>query len=336
MCSSDRRLEVMSLSNESNQGKLYCTFLFSDISEWELFVAKILSEQSLVEHWFVVDGEYSFKGEFIGLCAKNLLQNEPRLSQFISRITIIENRENFFESLKYSSRPSVVDFLRTIRNRTYIKTLRKEKVFFSVEKNTRDLATASVLDRCKNSDWLFISDVDEILDSSGPRGEYIRDKLSKAPGKVLRVHRLRYVFDFDNLDPQIKFCPIVQISLLRGNRQFKISDFRFRQDGLILSGKALVFEYSYCFPLDAIKRKLQNFAHVGPDKDMFSAALRLNHHFIQPGMSDAPRVWLEQCEIEGELHAAYIIQNLSHLRTGNINPDYKLARSIEYPQLFFS
>jgi hypothetical protein len=310
--------------------------LFSDASEWELFVAKILSEQNLVEHWFVVDGEYSFKGEFIGLCAKNLLQNEPRLIQFQSRITIIENSENLFEGLRYSIRPSFADFLRTIRNRAKVKTLRREKIFFSVEMQTRDLATSSVLDRCEDSDWLLITDVDEILDTSGSRQGYIRDKLDKASGKIFRALRLRYVFDFDNLDPQIKFCPIVQISLLRGNQPSKISEFRFRQDGLILSGKALVFEYSYCFPLDAIRRKLQNFAHVGPDEDMFSAALRLNHHFVQPGMKNTPRVWLEQSEIEPDLHPAYIIEHISQLRTGNISPDYKLARSIEYPQLFLN
>ena len=324
----------MSLPNGFNQGKLYCTFLFSDASEWELFVAKILSEQNLVEHWFVVDGEYSFKGELIGLCAKNLFRNESRLAQFESRITFIENRENFFESLRYSIRPSVVDFLRSIRNRAQVKTLRREKVFFSVEKKTRDLATSSVLERCEDSDWLLISDVDEILDTSGSRWTYIRDKLAKTSGKILRVLRLRYVFDFDNLDPQIKFCPIVQISLLRGSRPSKISEFRFRQDGVILSGKPLVFEYSYCFPLDAIKRKLRNFAHVGPDDDMFSAALRLNHHFVQPGMNNSARVWLEKSDIEGDLHSAYIIENISHLRTGNINPDYKEARRIEFPQLF--
>jgi hypothetical protein len=324
----------MSLSNESNQGKLYCTFLFSDASEWELFVAKILSEQNLVEHWFVVDGEYSFKGELIGLCAKKLLQNEPRLIEFESRITIIENKVNFFEDLRYSIKPSVIDFLRTIRNRAQVRILRKEKVFFAVEKLTRDLATASVLDRCEDSDWLLISDVDEILDTSGSRWEYIRDKLANTSGKILRVHRLRYVFDFDNLDPQIKFCPIVQISLLRGNRPSKISEFRFRQDGVILSGKPLIFEYSYCFPLDAIRRKIQNFAHVGPDEDIFAAALRLNHHFVQPGMNTTTRVWLEKSDIEGDLHSAYIIENISHLRTGNVNPDYKEARSIEYPQLF--
>jgi hypothetical protein len=324
----------MSLSNGSNQGKLYCTFLFSDASEWELFVAKILSEQNLVEHWFVVDGEYSFKGELIGLCAKNLFRNESRLVQFESRITIIETRENFFESLRYSIKPSVVDSLRAIRNRTQARTLHREKIFFSVEKLTRDLATASVLERCEDSDWLLISDVDEILDTSGSRREYIRDKLAKTSGKILRVLRLRYVFDFDNLDPQIKFCPIVQISLLRGKEPSKISEFRFRQDGVILSGKPLIFEYSYCFPLDAIRRKLRNFAHVGPDEDMFSAALRLNHHFVQPGMNTTARVWLEKSDIEDDLHSAYIIENISHLRTGNVNPDYKEARSIEYPRLF--
>jgi hypothetical protein len=325
----------LSFSRHSNFRKLYCTFLFSDAAEWELFVAKILSEQNLVEHWFVVDGEYNFKGEYIGLKAKNLLLNEPRLVDYRSRITIIENKDNFFVNERHSARPSFTDFLRNLRNGALGKTLQKEKIYFSVEKRTRDLATSSVLGICRDSDWLLITDVDEILDTYGPRGKYISEKLAKVSGKFLRVLRVRYVFDFDNLDPQIKFCPIIQIALLRGNQYSKISDFRFRQDGLILTLKPLVFEYSYCFSMNAIKRKLQNFAHVAPDKDMFSAALRLNHHFIQPGMNTANRIWLDQSAPELEFHAIYIVENLAKLRTGNVNPNHKEARKKEFPQLFY-
>ena len=334
MYSLPERRGEMSLSSKTKQGKLYCTFLFSDTSEWELFVAKILSEKNLVEHWFVVEGEYSFKGERIGLRANEKLENEPRLLIYRSRITIIENQENLFESAKLSIKPSFSDSLRSIRNRSLGKILRKEKIFFSVEKRTRDLATSSILDVCQDSDWLLITDVDEILDTADSRGQYIRDKLAEAQGKFLRVSRLRYVFDFDNLDPQVKFCPIIKISLLRGEQPSKISDFRFRQDGLIVTAKPLVYEYSYCFSVDAINRKLQNFAHVGPNSDIFSAALRLNHHFIQPGMDTTNRIWLEQSTPELEFHAAYIIENIANLQTRNINPDYKIARRNEFPELF--
>jgi len=315
---------------------IYCTFLFSDTAEWELFVAKILSEKNLVKKWFVVDGAYNFKGDYIGLCANTLLQNEPRLNLYKSRIQVIESKTNYFYETKSTFKRSLTNFFRNIRNRAHLKLIQKEELFFSVEKLTRDLATLDILNQGEDDDWLLITDVDEILDTSGSRGQFIEDKLSATLGKSVRVKRLRYVFDFDNLDPQAKFCPIIKISLLKGLRPSKISDFRFRHDGLILSEKPLVFEYSYCFPLDAIRRKLQNFAHVGPNEDMFSAALRLNHHFVQPGMNTAPRVWLKQSEMEDDLHSAYIIENISQLRTGNVNPDYKLARSIEHPQLFLN
>lgn len=324
----------MSFSRQSSSGKLYCTFLFSDAAEWELFVAKILSEKNLIEHWFVVDGEYNFKGEYIGLKAKNLLLNEPRLVNYRSRITIIENKDNFFVSARHSIKPSFADFLRKLRNRSLGKTLQNEKIYFSVEKRTRDLATSSVLEICQDSDWLLITDVDEIFDTYGPRTKYISEKLAKVSGKFLRVLRIRYVFDFDNLDPQVKFCPLIQIALLRGNEPSRISDFRFRQDGLLLTLKPLVFEYSYCFSINAVKRKLQNFAHVGPDKEMFSAALRLNHHFIQPGMNTTNRIWLDQSAPELEFHAVYIFENLVKLKTGNVNPDYEEARKIEFPRQF--
>lgn len=324
----------MDLKNNANTKRLYCTFLFSDPSEWELFVAKILSEQNLVTHWFVVDGDFSFKGEYIGLCAKDMLLKEARLEKYRSRITIIENKENFYESAKVAVKSSYTDTLRSLRNRSLGRVIRKEKVFFSVEKRTRDLALSNILEICRDSDWLLISDVDEILDTSGDRRQFIGDRIDKTKGKFLRVPRLRYVFDFDNLDPQVKFCPIIQISLLSGDHPLSISEFRFRQDGLILTARPLVYEYSYCFSMEAIKRKLQSFAHVGPTNDMFSAALRLNHHFIQPGMNTATRTWLEQSTPEIEFHASYIVENFSNLQTGNINPDYRSARRNEFPELF--
>jgi hypothetical protein len=315
-------------------GNLHCTFLFSDPAEWELFVAKIISEKNLVQHWFVVNGAFNFKGEFIGLCAKKLLESESRLELYKSRITIIESEENHFYNIKRRHQLTPTDIFRYLRNRKQQSVARREKLFFFVERRARDLATSAILSQTAESDWLLITDVDEILDATGVRGDYIRDKLANTRGKFLRVPRLRYVFDFDNLDPQMKFCPIIQVSLLAGEDPLNISDFRFRQDGSILTARPIVYEYSYCFPMEAIRRKLQNFAHVGPDQEMFSTALRLNHHFIHPGMSTSARVWLEQSKPEIEFHATYVVENFANLQTGNINPDYESARKNEFPKLF--
>ena len=139
----------MNKAGLNRSGKLYCTFLFSDESEWELFVGKILSEKNLVEHWFVVEGQFSFKGEFIGSCAKKMLHNEPRLLGLTSRITIITNHENFFEGARNLIQPSITDRLRSLRNIPLSKVLQKERIFFSVEKRTRDLSTATILDICQ-------------------------------------------------------------------------------------------------------------------------------------------------------------------------------------------
>jgi len=317
-------------------GKLHCTFLFSDPAEWELFVAKIISEKNLVQNWFVVNGAFSFKGEYIGLCAKKLLESEPRLESYKSRITIIESEENYLEEINRKYNLALIDVIRYLRNRTHQRVVQKEKIFFSVERWARDLATSAILSETAESDWLLISDVDEILDTSGSRGKYIKDKLEATSAKSIRVQQLRYVFDFDNLAPQVKFCPIVKVELLSGANPSKVSDFRFRQDGLILSAKPLIFEYSYCFSIDAIRRKLLNFAHVGPLEDMFSAAFRLNHHFVQPGFNTAKRLWLEKNQLDIECHAAYVIENFERLRTGNIASDYSSSRSIEFPGLFTS
>lgn len=314
--------------------ELYCTFLFSDESEWELFVAKILSERDLVKKWFVIDGAFSFKGKEIGLCVKSLLSQEPRLEGLKERIVVIENSINLIDEVKIERR-TFLYFIRDIMVSPKLnRRLRKEKKYFLVEKASRDLATEDILKECFPEDWILISDVDEILDTRNGRGEYIHELLSNSRAHFLRVNRLRYVFDFDNLDPQVKFCPIIRVSLLRAPEKNRISEFRFRQDGVAISPIFLVFEYSYCFPLEAIRKKLDNFAHVGPDREMFDSSFQLNHHFVHPGNNNSARIWLEIIPMKYDFHASYILENIEVLRTGNINQNYSETRKQLFPNRF--
>ena len=313
--------------------KLHCTFLFSDESEWELFVAKIISESHLVENWFVVDSAFSFKGEFKGLSLKQLVVREPRIQQYVSRIKIIEITINQLEHVRVRMK-TTLRLTQLFRKRVRMRRLKAEEKFFSVEKMTRDAATETILNSTDPRDWLFISDVDEILESANGRSAYISEKLEKARAKFLSVHRIRYVFDFDNLDSQMKFCPIIQTSVLREKSPMRISEFRFRRDGVILSGKPLVYEYSYCFSKEAIRKKLRNFAHVGPTEEMFSKALQLNHHFVHPGDNPQNRFWLERQEPDSELHPKYIIDNMQSLKTNNIDANYLANRERDFFNLF--
>lgn len=313
--------------------KLHCTFLFSDESEWELFVAKISSECDLVDKWFVVDSAFSFKGEYKGLGLKRLVALDPRLQEYQSRIRIVENDSNLLEDVRLRKNP-LFSLRQYVGNRVRKRRLKAEEKFFAVEKMTRDLATEIILSSTDSRDWLLISDVDEILECANDRGEYISSKLDKATAKFLLVHRIRYVFDFDNLDSQMKYCPIIQVSILQGLSSMRISEFRFRRDGVILSGKPLVFEYSYCFPKEAIRKKLRNFAHVPPTEEMFSKAFLLNHHFVHPGDNPEVRFWLEQQAPDPDLHPRYIIDNMENLKTNNIDKEYVQNREIEFIKFF--
>jgi hypothetical protein len=317
----------------------YCTFLFSDPAEFELLVGKIITEDPLIEEWFVVEGRYSFKGEHKGLRLKELIQSDPRLKPFLSRLNIFEISENKLKETTAAERLSntIEKYGRKAlgKNSSTIQRASTERKFFEVEKFSRDFATSAILAKTKPTDWLFITDVDEIVNASS---EKVRAELNRAinsGSKFLQVQRRRYVYDFDNLDPRFRTVPLVSVDLISKQSNLKISSFRFLNNGVILVTKQPpVIEFSYCFNVEDIKQKLRDFAHLPPPQSSIDEALRYNHHLRYPGDLEENVFWFNADRHAAEYLPHYFKINLEKLRTNSVNRDYVNARGIGFPQYF--
>ncbi len=321
--------------------QLYSVFLYSDPTEFELFVGKILTESEVVDHWIVVESCFSFKGRHKAFSLRKLIEDESRIKNFVSRIHLIQNEVNFLEeyivSAKQRTLHSFEATARKILNQSHSLFERKwtERAFFYVERRTRDLATDLLLTLSAGNGWVFISDVDEYLESDFPVEELWDSLLEKYRTNFFKIRRTRYVFDYDNLDYQFRTCPIVNISLIAKREQFRISEFRERQDAVFVEGVFKVTEFSYCLSREGILTKLQDFSHEAPPVKEIENALRLNHSFRY---SDDPKTninWLQKIKPNKISHPKYVLDNLESLRTGVVNSNYAELRMRDYPHLFY-
>jgi hypothetical protein len=319
----------------------YCTFLFSDPAEFELLVGKIITEDPLVEQWFVVEGNYSFKGEFKGLRLRAMIQSDARLKPYLSRINIFEISEKILRTESFSEK--VRDASERVgrkalgKNTSAIDRGRIERKFFEVEKYSRDVPTSKILEVTKPGDWLFITDVDEIINATSGS---VRSELNAAVdsgAKFIQVQRRRYVYDFDNLDPRFRTVPLINIELISGHPAFKISNFRFLNNGIILPTKnPPVVEFSYCFSVLDIHQKLRDFAHLPPPDISIQNALKYNHHLRYPSDTEENVFWFGHDERIEDFLPSYFNTNLENLRTNTVNKEYLKAREIGFPRYFSS
>jgi hypothetical protein len=321
--------------------QLYSVFLYSDPTEFELFVGKILTESEIVDHWIVVESCFSFKGRHKAFTLSNLMENEPRIKNFVNRIHLILNEDNFLDEYIVSTKQKTLHNLeattRKVLNQNLSLFERKwtERAFFYVERRTRDLATDLLLTLSAGEGWVFISDVDEYLERNILADELQHSLVDRYRTKFFKIRRTRYVFDFDNLDYQFRTCPIVDISLIAKRDQYRISEFRERQDAVFVEGVFKVTEFSYCLSRGGILTKLQDFSHEAPPVREIENALRLNHCLRYPDDPKTNITWLQKVKPNNISHPKYVLDNLESLRTGVINVNYTELRKSDYPHLFF-
>ena len=319
----------------------YVSLLYNDSTEFELLVGKILTEAELIKEWVIVEGSFSFKGRLKGLHLNELIRQEERLQPFLDRIHVIECTENLVE--RFPAKKSIELQLEIAgrrllgKNSESIMRLREERRFFEVEKYSRDLATELILSRASNSDWVFITDVDEIVNMSSSVTKNELVKATKERARFLQVPRRRYVFDFDNLDPRFRTVPLVKVEMLRMADRFKISSFRFLTNGLNLQfSRPPVVEFSYCLGIAGIYQKLKDFSHVSPPDASIRRALTYNHQFQYPGDVETSICWFNTDREIGKYLPNYFAENFASLKTNSVELAFPTNRVREYPDLFTS
>jgi hypothetical protein len=317
------------------------TFLFSGREEIELLLIKLTTESKYVKSWIAVEGIYTFQGEPKRLNLREILEEDPRFTEFSERVEIVEIRENLATKFSYPKGFKFRKVLELSLRRTlgidFETTLRKYKEMpnFYVERQSRDCALAFILQSINpEQDWVFISDVDEVLNLEVETAR--RDLKKRMDGKsnFLLLNRMRFVFDFDNLDGQQRFTPLVRVSYLQRYPLLTLAEFRERVDGMPLTEHPYVVEYSYCFSRKGIYEKLKSFAHLSPSLEQIERAFRLNHNFVYTNNGSLNLRWLSKVDISSMQVPQVVKTNFKQLETGNVNPDFVLARADEFPSLF--
>lgn len=182
-------------------------------------------------------------------------------------------------------------------------------------------------------DWILISDVDEILNIDNVEIRKSLSSVLQSNDLFIMLRRQRFMFDFDNIDAQQRFTPLINIKLIRSGLA-QISSFRHQGNGVPKVDLPYVVEYCFCMSLDAINRKLSTFSHIGTTKDFIEYSMKVNGTLLMPDSDLSEIRWLERIEILDLQVPAYVKQHILTLKTHNVDLNYQEIRAKEFPTIF--
>lgn len=284
------------------------TFLFVDAYEADVLLVKLHLESPLVERFILVESDVTFRGDYKGLQARNLIETDERFASFRDRITIVEHRGRLFDG------PPCYQ--------TYYEN--EERSRASVWPHISDLP---------DDTWVMVSDVDEAVDCTDPsRLKKFCDILVGHcdVGATLYFGHYRYWYDFDNLCPwRDIFTPVAQLGTFRsGQTSFMCRSRESRNNRIFRPGdEPLFFEYTHCFPAEAIWKKLNSFIHDGYTRDELNDALLTNHWVKAASRGEYPgqrgyEDWFDTVPLTERNSPKYVRENLGRLKTFVIPEDY--------------
>jgi hypothetical protein len=346
---------------------IFCTFLFADPSEKDVLLAKLHIENSIVNHWFVVDSAYGNTGRYKGHHIKSILE-APEFEPFRNRITAVEYEKNAFEELANRSINSnsmsevISNFLkrlsRFIRHQMHylkkalqLKSINnflaylyderyrfENRLYFRTESFYRDLTKSIILEKMEDSDYLFISDVDEILDGQTSYCITRLAELTDPNRDTVNIYSLlkrKRLWDYHNLDTRsFSYVPLVRGRYLKTNPDFKFNLIRQTQITFTpYSAKELVHEYSPCYPIEGLMAKYSYHVDLSFTQiEEIELSLKLNKNIGMPGLK--PNGFLEFVNIEDDHQPDYIVDNFDTLRTRLVDGDYRKNRMKICPDIF--
>ncbi|MBG9377132.1 hypothetical protein I5907_12890 [Panacibacter sp. DH6] len=299
--------------------KIVDSFLFSEPYEKELLLLKFILEDSGVDEWIILENSYSFQGSYIGLSARKIIDGDERFAPFRSRITFIEKE-------------------------VATKPLEKHKIndedSYKVEFWQRDLAHDYFVEKYNDEDWIFISDVDEMIDFTDPqRKKELSQKITASKEQVLFIPVKRFWYDFDNEYKVLLWRPLCSKSHLAVSgkklHEVRVDSFRYRGRPW---NNVIGFEYSSCYDKAFVLRKFYTSTHTGFTANDMLQSLRCNHRPVHEVASLKPenddKYFFEQVKLTESNAPLYVRTNLQKLKTNIIDPQYKKNRRTDYPELF--
>lgn len=331
------------------------TFLFSDPSESDLLWVKLNVEKSIVKKWVIVEGTFSHRGAYKGTCLREVLK-ETRFLEFANKVEIIICNQNLFLSSNEQEkmfglswmRQAVRVFLRRVREFTMsvfilssagisrMKLHRKENVtkleerkYHNAEKSLRDQAKEAICKTASPEDWIFVCDVDEVLDGeTSDIKEFFRELSENAVRfpSIVRIKVRQRLWDYDNLNINANLSRVlIRAELLIENRlnvgQVRISRTFGWWPKLPFEG---IHEYSSCLSREGIERKFQTYVHLADSSESLEKALSCNTALTYG--REEPQ-FLVKLDVNIDHQPKFVKENIGYLRTNLVYKQYEENRS---------
>lgn len=329
------------------------TCLFSDPSESNLLWVKLNVEQQIVEKWIIVEGAFSHKGVYKGSCLRKVL-DEPRFLQFSDRIQIITCNQNLL-LLANSKDPDfglaqvkagirklfslfkkqiVSLFILTSMGLTKLQEYRREKSqhtaerrYHEAEKMLRNQALEAICETASSEDWIFVCDVDEILDGETLSTKEFFLDLSKNSynfPSIVRIRVRQRLWDFDNLNSNANLSRVlVKAQLLIENilnvGQVRISRTYGWWPKLPIEG---IHEYSSCLSRAGIEKKFETYVHLPDSRENLENALFCNTTLSYGGEPH----FLQKVDAELDHQPVFVKSNIDSLRTNLVSKHFEYNR----------
>src|SRR5689334_18168315 len=131
----------------SKDFKIVDSFLFSEPYEKELLLLKLQLEDKGIDEWVILENAYTLQGEKKGFHARHVLESDKRFLPYLNKITIIEKE---------------------YETKLLPKHIILDEFSFKAEHAQRDFGYEYFIRKCKEEDWIMISDVDEMMDFTEP------------------------------------------------------------------------------------------------------------------------------------------------------------------------
>lgn len=302
--------------------KLIEAFLFSEVHERDLLLLKFKLSNGLIDEWIICENAYSHQGDYTGLIARNLIENDAAFEEYRNKIKYIEGNHQF----------DIID-----------KTKKQDNLAFKCENWQRELGYDYFMKNYDNEDCILIHDVDEMCDFTDKRRAdefFLKLKEIKHKG-MMQVPRLRFWYDFDNKFEQLYGSVVCSKSFLLRNPRLTFSEMRRLYTSQPDSGwnNIIVFEYSSCYTFDALMRKMDTNPHTGVNRQAVERALRCNHRAIplfdlEKKLKPTRKFFFEKVKLDETNSPQYVRDNLQNLRTNIVDENYQQNREREYPHFY--
>jgi len=294
------------------------TFPYSEPHELDILLIKFHLEDAGVNKWIICENDYTFRNQYKGFTLISSLDTDSRFDKFRDKIIVIE--------------------------KSYSSTVNDLSDDFKIGNKQRKFGQDYIDNNFDDDTWVIISDVDESFDFNDQRSaNRIYDVLERDRDQSLYYFsRRRYWYDFNNYAFILYHFPIMSLSKARGN----LLNHSHKKLYPYNLDTPVGFEYSFCFSLEHIIRKLDTYGHIGYTREDVELALKLNCWMLKSYKKERLRspqyyidnnslqCWFETIELTDNNSPAYVRENLEWLKTNVVDKNYINNRKVEYPEYF--